>query len=165
MSTDTPEPKLSRLTAGIVAAYVSHTPVPMAELAGVIRSVFAALGGVGTTALSADVPPAPEPAVPLNKSIFSNHMVCLEDGITLTMLKRHLRIHHGLTPEAYRRRWGLRDSYPMVAPSYAAQRSVLAKKAGLGRKPATPVTPEVLVQRVPEGVTGRRSSRKAPAPT
>ncbi len=126
MSTDTPGSMLSRITAGIVAAYVSRTPVPTAELAGVIRSVFPALGSVGTTAPSADVPP--EPAVPVKKSVFSDHIVCLEDGITLTMLKRHLRTHHGMTPKAYRTRWGLPDSYPMVAPSYAAHPSSLAKK-------------------------------------
>jgi predicted transcriptional regulator len=60
------------------------------------------------------------------------------------MLKRHLAARHGLTPEAYRRRWGLAKDYPMVAPAYAAQRSALAKRIGLGRKPAAaaPAAPE-----------------------
>jgi len=51
------------------------------------------------------------------------------------MLKRHLKTRYDMTPDEYRRRWGLKDDYPMVAPSYAAQRSDLAKKIGLGRKP------------------------------
>jgi predicted transcriptional regulator len=40
-----------------------------------------------------------------------------------------------MSPEEYRRRWGLPDDYPMVAPAYAEQRSSLAKKIGLGTKP------------------------------
>ena len=51
------------------------------------------------------------------------------------MLKRHLKTSYGLTPDAYRKRWGLAADYPMVAPNYAAQRSALAKKIGLGTKP------------------------------
>ena len=164
MSIDTPKPELCRLTARIVAAYVSRTPVPTAELAEVIRSVFAALGSVGTTPPSADVPPAPEPAVPIKKSVFPDHIVCLEDGMKLKMLKRHLRTKYGMTPGQYRQRWGLPDSYPMTAPNYAAHRSGLAKKAGLGRKPLAPAATEVTVRRVAEGVTGRRSGRKALAP-
>ncbi len=162
MSTDMPEPKLSRLTAGIVASYVSRTPVPTAELAGVIRAVFATLGSVGTTAPSAAVPL--QPAVPIKKSVFPDHIVCLEDGMKLKMLKRYLRTRYGMTPGEYRQRWGLPDSYPMTAPNYAAHRSGLAKKAGLGRKPSEPIAPEAVVQRVPEDVKGRRSGRKAPAP-
>jgi predicted transcriptional regulator len=65
-------------------------------------------------------------------------IVCLECGKKLKMLKRHLMTDHGLTPEEYRARWGLRPDYPMVAPTYSAQRQALAKQIGLGRKPAPP---------------------------
>ena len=51
------------------------------------------------------------------------------------MLKRHLKTSYDLTPDEYRKRWGLAADYPMVAPNYAAQRSELAKKIGLGTKP------------------------------
>ncbi len=158
MGTDASEPRLLRLATGVVAAYVSRTPVPAAELPEVIRLVFAALG-------KAEVPPTdaqPEPAAPIKKSVFPDHIVCLEDGMKLKMLKRHLRTNHGMTPDAYRQRWGLPDSYPMVAPAYAASRSSLAKKAGLGRKPETPAAGEVVVRRVPEGAKGRRPGRKVP---
>jgi predicted transcriptional regulator len=58
------------------------------------------------------------------------------------MLKRHLQTSYGLTPNAYRAKWGLPRDYPMVAPNYAATRSGLAKRSGLGRKPASAPAPE-----------------------
>ena len=73
--------------------------------------------------------------MPIKKSVFPDYIVCLEDGKKLKMLKRHLHASYGLTPDAYRMKWGLPRAYPMVAPSYAAKRSGLAKKTGLGRKP------------------------------
>ena len=80
----------------------------------------------------------PEPAVPINKSVFPDHLVCLEDGTKLTMLKRHLRTAFNMTPQQYRERWGLPPDYPMVAPDYAKLRSSLAKKIQLGRKRVEP---------------------------
>ena len=78
-----------------------------------------------------------EPAVPINKSVKRNEIICLECGIGHKMLKRHLTSAHGLTVEAYRVKWGLPGDYPLVAPNYAKQRSELAKRIGLGRKPGT----------------------------
>jgi predicted transcriptional regulator len=90
--------------------------------------------------------------VPIRRSVTDDHVVCFEDGSKLKMLKRHLMTEHGLTPEAYRVKWGLRRDYPMVAPAYSVQRRMLAKQIGLGRKP-TPPPP------VPEAKPKRR--RKA----
>lgn len=79
--------------------------------------------------------------MPIRRSVFPDHIVCLEDGAKLKMLKRYLQVRHGMTPQQYREKWGLPVDYPMVAPNYASHRSSLAKQAGLGRKPASP-TPE-----------------------
>jgi predicted transcriptional regulator len=73
--------------------------------------------------------------VPVKRSVFPEYIVCLEDGKKLKMLKRHLATSYNMTPEQYREKWGLAADYPMVAPSYAKQRSSLAKKIGLGTKP------------------------------
>ena len=82
----------------------------------------------------AEPPPEPaKPAVPVRKSITPDYLICLEDGKKLKMLKRHLRSTYNMTPDEYRVRWGLAPDYPMVAPSYAEQRSAFAKKIGLGR--------------------------------
>ena len=78
-----------------------------------------------------------EPAVSIKRSVRPNYIVCLEDGKKHKMLKRHLRTAHDMTPDDYRKRWGLSGDYPLVAPKYAETRSKLAKKIGLGRKVGT----------------------------
>ena len=126
------------LTTKIVAAYIGKNPMPGTELPALIDRVFQSLAGIATG--SASTPEAaPMPAVPVKKSVFADHIVCLEDGKKLKMLKRHLMTSYGLTPKAYRERWGLPPDYPMVAPSYAEKRSTLAKTIGLGRKPGVHV--------------------------
>ena len=124
---------LIELTADVVAAYVSNNPVPVGELPNLIADVHAALGRVGSVAEPVQVD-KPKPAVNPKKSVHDDYIICLEDGKKFKSLKRHLMTHYGLTPEQYREKWGLEASYPMVAPSYAAARSQLAKKMGLGRK-------------------------------
>jgi predicted transcriptional regulator len=125
---------LIELTADVVAAYVSNNSVPVAELPGLIADIHAALGRVGGTVEQAPVEKQ-KPAVNPKKSVHDDFIVCLEDGKKFKSLKRHLMTHYGLTPDQYREKWGLDPSYPMVAPNYAAARSQLAKKMGLGRKP------------------------------
>jgi predicted transcriptional regulator len=128
--------ELLALTAEIVAAHVGNNAVAGAEVSGLIQSVFDTLRG-----LASDEPVVSEeltPAVPIRRSVTDDHIVCLEDGKKLKMLKRHLMTDHGLTPEQYRVRWGLKPDYPLVAPTYSAQRQILAKQIGLGRKPAPP---------------------------
>ena len=122
------------LTAKIVAAHVGHNQVAADALPGLIQSVHRSLTAAGTAEPAAA--PAPlTPAVPIRRSVFPDHIVCLEDGKRLTMLKRHLQASYGMTPDQYRQKWGLPADYPMVAPNYASHRSSLAKQAGLGRKP------------------------------
>lgn len=124
---------LIELTADVVAAYVSNNPVPVGELPNLIADVHAALGRVGGTSEPAPVEKQ-KPAVNPKRSVHDEYIVCLEDGKKFKSLKRHLMTHFGLTPDQYREKWGLEPSYPMVAPKYAAARSQLAKKMGLGRK-------------------------------
>ena len=124
--------ELMRLGADIVAAYVSRNAVAAEAVPEIIRSVYGALEG-----LSKSPAPAPEekprPAVPVGRSIQHDYIICLEDGKKLKMLKRYLRSRYDMSPEDYRRRWGLPADYPMVAPAYAARRSDFAKQIGLGR--------------------------------
>lgn len=126
--------KLTELTVDIVSAYVSNNSVARSELANLINSVRQSLGGAGRVPEPAVA--ALSPAVPIRKSVQGDYIVCLEDGQKFKSLKRHLGAHYGMTPEEYRQKWGLPADYPMVAPNYAAARSELAKKMGLGRKKA-----------------------------
>ena len=123
---------LITLTADIVTAHVANNNVDGETLPGLIESVYGALSGLGT---EETVEERPEPAVTVRASVKSDHLVCLEDGKKMKMLKRHLMTDHGMTPEEYRARWNLPADYPMVAPNYAEKRRELAKKIGLGRKP------------------------------
>lgn len=120
------------LTAEIVCAYVGNNAVPSADIPALIKHVHAALAEAAN-ATAADSAPAPEPAVAIGKSITPDYLICLEDGKKFKSLKRHLRTSYDLTPEEYREKWGLKHDYPMVAPNYAAERSKLAKKIGLGQ--------------------------------
>ena len=124
--------ELLRMTTEVVAAYVSNNSLSVGQLSEVIRTIHGALAALDGAAAAAE---PPTPAVPIRKSVTPDYIVCLEDGKKLKMLKRHLRSTYGLTPDQYRARWGLPADYPMVAPTYAAQRSAFAKKIGLGRSP------------------------------
>ena len=121
------------LTAQIVAAHVSNNAVSRDALPELITQVYNTLVSAGVEQVE---PEKLQPAVPIKKSVFPEYIVCLEDGKKLKMLKRHLQTSYNLTPDQYRERWGLSHDYPMVAPKYAEHRSELAKKIGLGRKPA-----------------------------
>ena len=127
-------PDSVELAAEVVAAYVSNNPVPRSDLPALILAVHSSLeklAGAGGHA-----PPqaeTKEPAVPIRRSITPDYLICLEDGKRFRSMRRHLR-GLGLTPEQYREKWKLPSDYPMVAPNYAAQRSAMAKKIGLGQK-------------------------------
>ena len=132
MSDDAGTADVLALTAQIVSAHVSKNNVGPDALPALIQDVYRTLSNVGREPAQAD---KPQPAVPVKKSVFPDHIVCLEDGKKLKMLKRHLKTSFNLTPDQYRERWGLPADYPMVAPDYARHRSSLAKKIGLGTKP------------------------------
>ncbi len=132
MPEHTPNSNVLGLTAQIVSAHVSNNSVSPDSLPSLIQEVYKTLAGVGKEPIEAE---RPQPAVPVKKSVFPDHIICLEDGKKLKMLKRHLKTAYNMTPEQYRERWGLTPDYPMVAPNYARHRSSLAKKIGLGTKP------------------------------
>lgn len=124
--------EIMALTADIVASFVGNNPVAVDNLPDLITSVHKTVAGLATEKTEVE-PERPKPAVPVSKSITDDHIICLEDGKKLKMLKRYLRSQYNLTPDEYRKRWNLPSDYPMVAPSYTRERSSLAKKIGLGR--------------------------------
>jgi predicted transcriptional regulator len=129
---ETSEQDKLRWSADIVAAYLAQNTLSASAIPDLIRSVHDALSNLG----QAPAPRATEkqkPAVPVSKSVHDDYIVCLEDGKRLKMLKRYLRSRYDMSPEEYRRKWGLPPDYPMVAPAYAARRSDFAKQIGLGR--------------------------------
>ncbi len=133
MPDDKPNVELLEHTTTIVAAHVSHNAVPAADLPRLIATVHQALAALGPEEAAGK----PKPAASIKQSVKPEYLVCLDDGKKLKMLKRHLRTAYNMTPDGYRQKWGLPSDYPMVAPKYAAVRSKLAKKIGLGRKAGT----------------------------
>ena len=126
---------LVSLAAEVVAAFVSHNSVPVAELPALIGAVHAALVGIeaGKANPVSQATGPLTPAVSVRKSLTPDYLICLDDGRRFKSLKRHIG-QLGMTPDQYRAKWGLPSDYPMVAPNYAATRSALAKKSGLGQQ-------------------------------
>jgi predicted transcriptional regulator len=135
MPDDKPTAELLEHTTRIVAAHVANNPIAVTDVTGLIATVHQALAALGPEEPAAK----PTPVVPIKQSVKPEYIVCLDDGKKLKMLKRHLKTAYNMTPDDYRKRWGLSRDYPMVAPNYAKKRSELAKKIGLGRKPGPKV--------------------------
>ena len=149
--------QILNITARIVAAHLGNNQVDASAIPSLIQSVYRTISGVDA--------PEPEtvvtlqPAVPVRKSVFPDFIVCLEDGKKLKMLKRHLQASYGLTPAAYRTKWGLPRDYPMVAPSYASTRSALAKQIGLGRKMSADIAEPEVAEPEEAKITGVKACR------
>ncbi|MBP8232112.1 MAG: MucR family transcriptional regulator [Rhizorhabdus sp.] len=138
---------ITPLVASIVATYVgSHRFNPM-DIPQLIEAVHGALIRLEPAAPTAPVAAASRaaqprsnqlgatrtaPAVPIERSVTPEFLICLEDGKRFKTLKRHLREAFGMSPEEYRAKWRLPPDYPMVAPTYAKQRSEISKAVGLG---------------------------------
>ena len=158
MAEDPPPRVDPNQVARIVGSYLRHHQVEPDQLAGLIVEVHRALAGLGRA------PPVQEPAqpaVPIRRSVQQDFVVCLECGLRAQVLRRHLRVAHGLDIADYRARWQLPVDYPLTAPRYSAQRSRLAKETGLGRRraaavPSPPVTERPLTRR------GGRRPRRPP---
>ncbi|MEP1230009.1 MAG: MucR family transcriptional regulator [Litorimonas sp.] len=123
---------LLKHTSEIVSAYVKAKDVELSEMSNIIQTIYQ---GLSQTAFPADIEGEEqlEPAVSIAESLRDDVIICLEDGLPFQSLKRHLRVKYNMTPEAYRKKWGLPADYPMVAPDYAKRRSALAKRSGLGK--------------------------------
>ena len=123
--------ELLYLTSSIVASFVANNSISYESLPDLIRNIHATMtdisGGNSKPAIKQ------KPAVAISKSVTDDHLICLEDGNKVTMLKRYLRSRYDMSPDDYRSKWGLPADYPMVAPNYSKRRSEMAKKIGLGR--------------------------------
>ena len=123
------------LAVTLVSAYVGNNQVPASDIPSLIVGVHASMRQIGT---GEPVASSARPAIAIKHSITDSHIVCLEDGKKLKMLKRYLRTHYQLSPEQYRAKWALPRDYPMVAPAYAQLRSNFAKQNGLGLTSSRP---------------------------
>ena len=126
---------LTKLAADVTVAFVENNSIPAGDVPALIQLVFTALASAAQpppAAVSSTMQAPKAPAISLKKSVTQDYLICLEDGLKFKTLKRHLRSKHNMSPEDYRAKWNLPESYPMAAPTYAAARSALAKANGLG---------------------------------
>ena len=144
--------EMLHLATDIIAAYVSNNKATAEDIPQLLQSTYAKLNELNSGSESEVT--NKEPAVPVNKSITPDYIICLEDGKKLKMLKRYIRTQYDLTPEEYRRKWGLPADYPMVAPNYAKKRSAFAKKIGLGKAAGAPAPAR-------KTTTKKRTTKKA----
>jgi predicted transcriptional regulator len=126
------------VTAQIVSAYLANHDVAVQQIPDLVRNVHGALASVvqlsfGTTKL--------QPAVDAEKSVFADHLLCLDCGKSFKALTNHIRAGDQMTPAEYRAKWNLAASYPMVAAEDSARRSKIARASGLGRRVAAPPPP------------------------
>jgi predicted transcriptional regulator len=124
------------LVAEIVSSYVAHHNIGVDQLSDLIAEVGRSLGQLGQSEPSQVA--ARAPAVSVKRSVHDTYVVCLDCGFRAQMLRRHLRLKHGLEPAAYRERWKLSSDHPLTAPSYSQRRSTMAKTIGLGNRPRQP---------------------------
>ena len=109
-----------------VKVYVTHNQVAPEELPNLLLSLQKVFEGTPEK--------SPKPPVNIKDTVFDDYIVCLEDGRHMKILRRHLQQTYGMTPDEYRAKWDLPSDYPMVAKSYALQRSSIAKSQGLGKR-------------------------------
>lgn len=124
--------ELIELTADIVGAHVSNNHISVSDIPIVIQSVHEALQAIGQRSQTPE--PSAQPAVSARASVKQNYIACMACGRKQQMLRRHIAVAHGLSPEQYRHAYDLPLSYPMTAPSYSERRRQIATDAGLGRR-------------------------------
>lgn len=143
------------LVAQIVSTHCANSTVEADALPALIHQVYSTL--TGDEQFKPMVADKPVPVVHPKKSIYPAYIVCLENGLKLKMLKRHLKTSHGMTPQRCRKKWDLPFNCPMTAPSYVEHRSTLAREIGLGRRPEAEVEADSEVE--PEAPSRREGTR------
>jgi predicted transcriptional regulator len=129
------------LTAHISASYVGANRVEPGKVPPLIADIHQTLARLARNGHDTAEANAPRGVTRLTgpidpkKSVFPDHLLCIECGAQRRTLKRHLTESHQLTPAEYRAKFKLPDNYPMVAPNYSKTRSQMAKAMGLGKRP------------------------------
>lgn len=128
------ETGLVGLTTDIVISYLEKNSINADQVGDLIKSVHTALSKVGSAEeAEPEAVNETKSRMEIRRSITDDYLISFVDGRNYRTLKRHLTLH-GMTPDEYRTRFGLPADYPMVAPSYSAARSEMAKKMGLGAR-------------------------------
>ncbi|EIZ85916.1 MucR family transcriptional regulator [Methylobacterium sp. GXF4] len=146
------------LASEIVSAYVSNNHVQSADLPKLLNDIHGAIRGVCVGGPAVAAPNKPS-AQEIRRSVTPDFLISFEDGKPYKTLRRHLTLR-GLTPEAYRAKWGLDATYPMTAQSYSEQRSQLARSLGLGQQRRKSAAPVAELEEPAPAPTKKRGARR-----
>lgn len=147
------------LTAKIVSEYVSHHKLASSKIPNLITTVYQAIGHLGQTPEEEEVR---TPAISVRRSVQRDYVVCLDCGFRAVTLRRHIGVQHGLTPDEYLKRWGLKQNHPLIAPAYSERRSTVAKALGLGRKPPMETALVQVMAESPMPITAEAETEPTP---
>ena len=147
------------LTTKIVSEYVSHHKLAVSEIPNLITTVYQTIGHLGQANKEEETR---TPAVSIRRSVQRDYVVCLDCGFRAVTLRRHVKVQHGVTPDEYLQRWGLKSNHPLTAPAYSERRSTMAKAFGLGRKPSMETTPVQVVAESPMPIAAESETKPAP---
>ena len=123
---------LFKMTVDIVSAYLSNKTGDLDNLSSLFVHTYQALSQTSTIKDELGQRTNKPPAVPISESVIDDYIVCLEDGKKMQTLKHRLTSLYKMSVDDYKKRWGLSDDYPSVAPSYAKRRSLMAKHTEFG---------------------------------
>ena len=132
MNNNINHPVLFKTAVDMVSAYISNKSIDLDHLSSIFTHIYQALSQTSTIKDELGQRTNKTPAVPISESVTDDYIVCLEDGKKMQMLKRRLTSLYKMSVYDYKKRWGLPNDYPSVAPSYAKRRSQIAKNTGLG---------------------------------
>ncbi len=136
---------LLEMTVELVSATISSRSIDAGKLADTLNEVFATLNQMNAGRY--DAPPQATYAQPPSlgdnleyfrqnpvESIQNDYIICLESGDRFRLLSnRHLK-KYGLTPTAYKARWGFNKGQPLSCKSLTRRRKKTAIATGAGRQ-------------------------------
>jgi predicted transcriptional regulator len=122
----------TKFPQGLVAKGLGMAIGTTERALGSLRMAYRSMTGREAPVHALPAAQGQRPAVPIEMSVTPDYIVCLEDGRRFKMLKGHLRASYDMSPEEYRKKWGLPADYPMVAPKYREKRIRMAQDMGLG---------------------------------
>lgn len=103
----------------IVKAQAKVRTMAGEEIISMVQKVLVGIREVSREALPEE---EAQPPVPVGKSIKEQSIVCLECGKPFKLLtKKHLA-SHGIDPDAYREKWGIKRNTPLVCKALQRER-------------------------------------------
>jgi predicted transcriptional regulator len=113
--------------------HISDEPRAKPPVIAALSAEAAAADGAGTNVFRREyivAPPLVEPFLPVDASVWTDRIVCLDCGKHFATLKRHLLAVHKQSDLEYRKKYGLSATYPMICEEFESSRRQLMLEHG-----------------------------------